>query len=154
MIDLRELIETCKAEAIASRFYPTESDHWHWFCREYSKLFHTPLFHVMTELSPEHVILSVFEEQLENRSLQKREDVEYLVEQIRRLEDPNYDANQEKEIQDLIASAEAFEEVRVKEGRPIPGIGKQIPQTLEPEKELPKQGYVNLAYLEKEDSEG
>lgn len=153
MIYLRELIEYCKAEAVANKFYQSELADWRWFCRQYSKMFFTPL-HLVESLPPEKVILSVFEEQLERFDLNKVEDLQALTEQIRRLEDPDYDENQERELQEFISAAEQFEEERLDQGKPVPSLNRRIQKVAEQAATAPpKQGMINLDYLSKQDQE-
>lgn len=152
MITFHEVVEYCKAEALAGVFYRTDSSDWRWFCRQYSEMFGVPPFQV-EQLPPEHVILYVFEKQLEQYDLEKHEDLQALIEQVHRIEDPNYDENQEQEIQDFIAAAEAYELVRKKKGKKMPDLNARIAK-IEQKKlaEPPKQGMINLSYLEEHDS--
>jgi len=147
VISLDDIIDYCKAEAISGKFYPTEVSNWRWFCREYSKTFHTPLLTVMS-MDPEHVILTVFEDGYDSRRLRKAEDVEFIVTELRRLEDPDYDANQEKVMNDWSAGIEQWEENRVAKGAPIPH--KNDPKPIPP-KPLPKEGGINLDYMSREE---
>lgn len=161
MILLREIVDYCKAIALASRLSSNEASDWRYFCREYSKMFHTPLNEVLN-LSPEHVIMSVFEEQLEKKNLNIPEEYDALVEEVQRLEDPNFDANAEKEMDDFVKGIEAFEEERVASGAPIPrpkGLKKAEPVVEQPPEEdiipddAPKQGYVDLSKFANEEEE-
>lgn len=152
-INLRDLIDYCKAEAVAAKFYQTETADWRWFCRQYSKMFFTPL-HLVKTLSPEEVVLAVFEEQLEKFDLSKVEDLQALTEQVRRLEDPDYDENQERELQEFISAAEQFEEARLDQGKPVPSLNRRIQKVAEQAQTAPpKQGMINLDYLSKQDQE-
>lgn len=141
MISLSDIIDYCRAESLASKFYPTETSDWRWFCREYSKTFHTPLPQVL-EMDPEHVILCVLEEGLDNKRLKKKEDLDSLIEELRRLQDPDYDSTVVKEVDDWVSGIEEWEDERVAAGAPLPKKGQELP------KELPKQGGINLSYLE------
>lgn len=148
MIPLNDLIDFCRAEALAGKLWPTEISDYRWFCREYSKTFHTPL-HLVLEMEAEHVILSVLEEGMDTKSLSRMEDFEKIQLELRRLEDPNYDANNERAMEDWTAGIEQWEKNRVAKGSPLPKKGKQEP-TVAP-KPLPKEGGINLAYLSKEE---
>lgn len=153
MSDLNELIQTLKAEAIANKISPNEAAYWRWVCRQYSTNFFTPLKEVL-EMDPEHVILNVFEQQLED--LDPEEHIEELMRKIYAIEDPNYEADQEKDLQDFIAMAEEEEEERLSKGRPVHWQEFDEP-TLQtktvPKEEFKKEGYVNLSYLEDSDDE-
>lgn len=151
MIPLNDIIDFCRAEALAGKLFPSEVSDWRWFCREYSKTFHTPLHVVMNEMDPEHVILCVLEEGLDNRRLSVRADFDKIVEELRRLEDPDYDANRLKEIEDWSEGIEEWEDHRVATGAPLPKKGKNNAPPQTPTKtQMPKEGGINLAYLSKE----
>jgi hypothetical protein len=152
MIRLAEIIESCKAEALAGRFSPSEVTDWRYFCREYSKTFHTPL-HLVLEMAPEQVILAVLEDQLSRKNLNVTEELEQVIEEVRRLQDPNYDANAEKVMDDFVKFAEAQEAERIKRGDPIPGPKKKGMQKLQPEPEKPTQGFVDLSRFSTETEE-
>ena len=151
MIPLNDLVDFCRAEALSGKFYPTEVSDWRWFCREYSKSFHTPLHIVMTELDPEHVILCVLEEGLDAKRLTKREDFDKIVEELRRLEDPDYDANRVKEIEDWSAGIEEWESNRQATGAPLPKKGANNAPDAPVKTQMPKEGGINLQYLSSEE---
>lgn len=150
MISLDDIIDYCRAEAISGKFYPTEISNWRWFCREYSKTFHTPLYQVM-DMDPEHVILSVFEDGYDARRLRKKEDVDAIIDDLRRLEDPNYDANQENRMADWAAGIEQWDKMRVSKGAPLPKKTDPKDPPKDPPKPLPKEGGINLSYMSKEE---
>ena len=156
MIALRDIVDFCKAEALASRFLPSEVSDWRYFCREYSKLFHTPL-HQVAALSPEHVILSVIEDQLESKNPYNDDHIEELTTELRRLEDPEYDAKAEKEIQQFVSNVEAGEKKRLARGDGIPlpsryKKAKPAPVAKEPPA-APKSGFVDLSRFANENEE-
>ncbi len=147
MIPLNDVVDFCRAEALANKLWPTEISDWRWFCREYSKTFHTPL-HIVMEMDAEHVILCVLEEGLDSKSLARREDFDKIVDELRHLEDPEYESNKEKAMEDWTAGIEEWDAQRVQKGAPLPRKGKQEPTRVP--KPLPKEGGINLAYLSKE----
>jgi hypothetical protein len=148
MITFEEIVEYCKAEALAGKLFPTEASNWRWFCREYSKAFHTPLHEVLT-MDPEHVILFVFEDNFDNKRLKKKEDLDSIILELRRLEDPNYDEKEAKQFDDWTAGIEEWEEERQRTGAPLPTkAGSKNPKPIP--KPLPKEGGINLAYLSQE----
>lgn len=152
MITLSELIDTCKSEAIFSKFSPTEASSWRWFCREYCKLFHTSL-HIVQSLSPEFIILNVFEEHFDSKSASKDEDFLFLKEQFKILKDPNYNINEEKAFDDFVANMERFESRRLKENGKIPAPKRKNNKesTEKIVKEMPKEGFIDLSYLTSEE---
>lgn len=150
-LSLSDLIDLCRAEALASKLYPTEESEYRWFCREYSKTFHTMLHVVEKDLDPEYVISRVLENGLDSYRLRKYEDFEKVVEQLRRLEDPNYDATKAREFDDFASGIEQWESQRVAEQKPIPTKQNQVKE--EPPKDPPKQGFIDLSYLEDSEDE-
>lgn len=95
----RELLQYCKAKAIADLLSPTEESVWRDACRTYSENFNTPL-HVVLKMDPEHILLNNFEKQLEDVDVDKS--VEELLESVYKIENPNYMEEQEQELQDYI----------------------------------------------------
>lgn len=164
MIDFKDLLEYCQAEAIASRVSPTEDSVWRNLCRQYSKKFHTPLSLVL-EMDPEHVILNVYEDQAEEMELEDYQKLEHVLDIIKGIEDPNYEAAKAAEQDEFDRQAELEEEERIKSGKAVhPALQRKLNEKLaadkakaegkEPEPEKPKQGFIDLSYLSKGDSEG
>lgn len=152
-MDFKSLTEYCQALALASKLSPDEEAVWRYMCRTYSKKFSTPLQEVM-ELDPEHVILSVYEEQLDE--LDPEEHVEKMLDMVYALEDPEYEAQKANELEEFIAQAEEEEIERVKNKKPIHRALRyesevSLKNLPDPE---PKSGSINLAYLEREEAEG
>lgn len=150
-MNLNDIIEFCKAQALSYKLYPSEESNYRWFCREYSKTFHTPLDQVMS-MDPEHVILCILEENLDHKRISDREDFESIVKDLRILEDPDYDSNQEKELDEFVAGIEEWDKNRNKSGTGIPtkNINKFKDEKLP---EAPKKGFVNFSYLEDSQNE-
>ena len=71
-------------------------------CRWYSKTFNTPLTVVET-LAPEHVLINYFESIFEDA------DEDKMWEEMNRAVDPDFDNNEEEEVQDFIKLIEAEE---------------------------------------------
>lgn len=156
MIEFKDLLEYCQAEAIATRMNPTEDSVFRAICREYSEMFHTPL-PVVLELDPEHVILNVYEKQAESMDIEDYQKLEHIMDTLRTIEDPNYELVKNKEQEEFDRRAEEEEEARIKAGKPVyqPKTKKTLPKDEPaPEKKLPTGGMVNLDYLSKQDSEG
>jgi hypothetical protein len=149
VISLSDVIDFCRAEALAGKLYPSDVSDWRWFCREYSKTFHTPLDLVMV-MEPEHVILCVLEEGLDSRRLKNKDDAKAVIDELRRLEDPDYEATKAKEMDDWAVGIEDWEDDRVASGAPLPKKIK-VGQKIEEPKELPKEGGINLSYLQEEE---
>lgn len=156
-MDFKELLDYCKAQAIANTLEGNELTVWRSICRSYSKKFFTPL-HIVFEMDPEEVMLAEFEDQLDGF---KEEDLENILEEVYMLEDPEYEKSKRTEIKNFIEMAEEEETERLRLGKPIHKAMKNevsIPETL-PEKpkkskeNKPSGGSINLAYLEKMDKD-
>src|ERR1035437_4224600 len=152
-IHIGEIIELARVEAIAFKLHPTPASMWRNLCREYSKKFHTELNEVL-EMSPEFVIGQVMEERLDDVNVSDPDRLEELMERIYLAEDPNYESHKEKDLQSWIGDIEAEENQRIKAGKPIDmkkASYKKAKQEAKPEipKDLPKDGFVNFDYLNK-----
>lgn len=149
--DFDLIIETCRAEAIASKLSPTSQSDWRYFCRQYSEKFSTPL-HVVLEMDPEFVILHVYESRTDSMNIE--EDIEFMMENIYAMEDPEYYSEQKKEQDEFVRKIEEEEEERLRLGEPIPGVKKKVSDEAsipDPPQDLPTEGYLNLSYLEDQD---
>ncbi len=148
-----ELLDLCSAEALASKLAPTSDSTWRKICRTYAKKFHTPLPQVL-KMSAEEVALHVFEDNLDD--LDTEEHLEQLLDLVYTLDDPEYAAQKQREIEEFDREAERQEEERVKAGRPIhPAMASDgAPQKLGSKNEskreasLPTQGAANLSDLD------
>ena len=152
-LEFKDLLDFCQAEAIANKLQPTEASVYRALCRSYSKMFHTPLREVL-DMDAEHVILNVYEEQLESADEEKYEHLEKMIDTIYQIEDPNYERTKSEAFEEDIAMYEREEAERIRLGKPIhPSLAKKGEPTLVPEPELPKHGSIDLSYLEKLDQE-
>lgn len=159
MIEFKELLEFCQAEAIANRLSPTEASVWRGICRTYSEKFHTPLAEVL-EMDPEHVILNVYESQAEDMDIEDYQKLEHIMDTLRGIEDPNYEAKKRDEQAEFDRQAELEEEERIKAGRAVhKSLQKDLDRKKASEKGEPEEpkkptgGMINLDYLSKQDSE-
>lgn len=148
MLSLKDIVDLCKAQAIANAFSADESAMWRWFCRSYSKAFHTPLAQVL-EMDPEHVVLHFYEDKFDQTDVE--EELESLLDQLDELENPDYDRNKQKELKDFIKKAEAEERARVAAGKPIHPAMLKDRGGLQLAPEMPTSGSINLSYLEQEE---
>jgi len=142
-----DLVEASTAVALASKLYPDETAIWLRYCRNYSKMFHTPLLQVM-ELNPEFVITQVMSDQLADWDIEERMDD--LLDIIGGLRDPEFDAKRERALREADKKMEEEERQRIAEGKAIHKslekdkrvITKDQPSA--PAKELPKSGGINM----------
>lgn len=156
-MDFKDLLDYCKAEAIANTLLSTELSIWRSLCRSYSKKFSTPL-HLCLDgtIPPEDILLAEFEDQLDNFDIEK--DLDTVLEQIYRIEDPDYEEKVEEEVQEFMAEAARQERERIRLGKPIHRLlGKEPNLENTPEKPPalnPKKsgGHINLSYLEREEA--
>jgi len=154
-VNLKDLIDYCRSEAISSKLSPTEESFWRNSCRIYSKNFNTPL-HVVLEMAPEHVILNVIEDNIQ--SLDLDEDLDHIIEMINELEDPDYHANKKKAMDAIEERIREEEKLRLKEGRPVHANMAKVKKepTLTPPAlttEERKGGFVNMDYLSQNENE-
>lgn len=153
MVQFKDLLDYCQAEAIANKLSPTEASMYRAICRTYSRLFHTPLAQVQA-MDPEHVILEVYEDQLESLDEDKYENLEKMLDTILAIEDPEYERVKNEKLDEDIAKYEAEEEERVRLNKPIhPSLGKPGPlDAVLPSPDAPKSGKVDLSHLDDEDN--
>lgn len=111
-----ELLQYCKAKAIADSLLPTEDSLWRSACRYYSKRFNTPLSEVM-KLDPEHILLTNFEDQLSEIDIE--ENIDSVLEQIYRMENPNYEKEEEDDVQEFIKKVESMEAKKVNDKKEL-----------------------------------
>lgn len=154
MIDLKDLLEYCQAEAIANRMNPTEDSLYRYFCREYSEKFFTPLYLVL-EMDAEHVLLNVYEKRSENIDLEDYQKLDAVLDSIKSILDPNYENIKVKEQDEFDKQAELEEEERVKDNKPVyvPKKKTLFKKEQAPVENRPTQGSINLDYLSRQDSE-
>lgn len=155
-MDFQELLDYCKAEAIANSLMNSELSVWRDLCRSYSITFSTPL-HLCLDgtIQAEDIMLAVFENQLENFDPDK--DLPNLLDQLYTLEDPNYQEERSKELEEFMVRAAEEERERIRLGKPIHKALKaeaNLKNTSEKAvEEKPKKtgGFLNLAYLQREE---
>jgi hypothetical protein len=154
LIEFKELLEFCQAEAIANKMSPTEASVWRSYCRIYSEKFHTPLAKVL-EMDPEHVILNVFEAQTENLDIEDYQKLEHIMDTLQTIKDPEYERAKAGEQAEFDRRAEEEEAKRIAAGRPVYQGKKKntFQKTDTPEDKKPTGGMVNLDYLSQSDSE-
>lgn len=152
-LDFGDFLDYCRAEALASKFEPTEDSIFRSLCREYSKKFHTPL-HVVYTLDPVDVIVNIYEDQLGDIDLDDLESLESLLDVLYSLADPNYTAEKKKEFDDFAKQAELEEEERLALGKPIhPALKDEnsLSRLGNEENKKPTSGGIDLSYLENEE---
>lgn len=157
---LQDIIDYCRAAAIADALYAGEEANYRYICRQYSKTFFTPL-HLVYSLDPEEVVRAYFEDQMDARDVDK--EIDSLLDAIYELEDPNYTSEKREELNDFIKEAEEQERKRVASNKPIhPSLRFESEVSLkntsekppEPSTEKPTGGFINLSYLADNDNEG
>lgn len=144
------LSEAAETEALLSKFISTEESQWRAVERKYSKTFFTPL-HEVRKLDPYFVLLSIIEDDFLKYTIHNEDHVEFLIERMNSILDPDYDANREKEEDEYNRKAVEEEELRLEKIK----AKKEAKDKKNKPKELPKSGGINLAYLsENQDNEG
>ena len=138
-MNIFDLLELTQAKAILSKIRPNESSVWRGIMREYSKTFHVPLTEV-PKLDPEEVLLNLYENQMDSLDLDEDKDFNRLMEKLYLLDDPEYDAQRDRdeEAANLLILEEENQKIAEK------ALKKK---SKEVKKELPLSGGLNLAYL-------
>lgn len=155
-LTFKELLQTCQAKAMDQKLNPTEESVWRGICRYYSRTFNTALTEVY-QLDPMEVMLTFYESKLEE--VDTEDQIEDILEAIYAIEDPEYEAEKRKELQDFIDRANEEEEERVRLGKPIHSkMGRKTATDKSLSKEegavelpQPKGGHIDLSYLEAEE---
>lgn len=156
-MELSEMIEWCNAKALESKLLPDEDSFYRSLCRKYSKRFHTALPSVEA-LDPMHVILAVYEDQMEDIDLEDVEALNKLMDIIMTKIDPEYEGQKAAELDEFMEAAQEEEEQRLEDNTPLlKALSKKKPKTApratQAPKELPKQGGLNLSYLADSENE-
>jgi hypothetical protein len=156
-MDFKDLLDYCKAEAISNTLLNTEVSVWRKLCRDYSERFSTPLHMCLDGTIPaEDMLLAVFEDQL--KSFDPDTDLEAMMEQIYRIEDPDYEEKADEELKEFMAKAAHEEAERIRLGKPIHKalakevqLGKNTSEKKPSEPPKKSGGHINLAYLQREE---
>jgi hypothetical protein len=106
-----DLLIFCKLKAIDSLLTPTEESTWKSFCRAYSERFCTPLPQVY-QMDMEEVIGTILEANYAD--LEPFEEIEGILEDIYKLENPEYVKEQKKESEAFVEHIEKREKNRFK----------------------------------------
>jgi len=160
MIDFNEFLGTLQAEALSDKFQPTQTSVWESICRQYSKKFFTPL-HVVLKMDPEFVVRQNYADQMDEANFDDH--LENFIDLLKHLEDPEYDADTEKDLKNFIAQAEAEEEDRKSKGLPLSSIfrkghkiskvKKKAEKVVQQEVDQPKSGSIDLSHLGDDENE-
>lgn len=113
---IQDLIDVCRIESISTKIQPTMASLYRGFCREYSKVFHTPL-HLVFNLDPELVLTNLFEDKIADSPLDKN--VDMWLKTIKLVEDPNYEEVMEKDLDNFVERALEEEKERLKSGTSV-----------------------------------
>ena len=142
----QEILNACQIEALDSTLNPTEDYVYRKMCRAYSMKFNTPLLEVY-KMDLEHIAQNLLE--LKHEDVDVEDSIDSIIELINKIEDPNYQANEDKEMDEFVKASEELEEERLKQGLKPGSIKKSL---LKKEEEKPKiqpqGGSINLSYLE------
>jgi len=160
-MSFRELIETCQSIALADRLIPSDEANWHYFCREYSKTFHTPL-HEVLKMQPEFICTTMFSESFAKLDLE--EQMDDITDIIGSLSDPEYDIKRERAYREEMRKIVEEENLRLESGEAVhPSLEKDKAIIAPPNesneefKEPPKSGGINMnliRQLQNQDKEG
>lgn len=137
-MDFYGLLEHIQVKSILFALSPNDQSIWRGMCREYSEKFHTPL-HVVYELDAEFVLTNLFETEFSTKNVKKN--LDEILDRLYRMRDPNYEAMDNAELEDLVDAVLNKEMKRKGEIRNDPKI----------EEPKPTQGGVNFAGLDRMD---
>jgi hypothetical protein len=107
---LQDLFTYCQVKALDDKLNPTLETEWKAITRAYSERFHVPLPQVR-QMDPESVISEVLEAQYEE--IDVFEKIEHILEEIYRIDDPNYDKQQKIDMDAFIKVVEKREKKRL-----------------------------------------
>lgn len=153
-MELKELTDFCRAEALSNKLLPTNESVWRIICRNYSKKFNEPLTSCLNgTIDPEQIILNLYEDQLDD--IDEEENIEKLLDVIYDLEDPEYEAQKEEMLKQVDEDAEKEEQERLAKGKPIhPSMKREVSTKMENPVEQPKSGSIDLSYFHDSKNEG
>jgi hypothetical protein len=132
----KELLEYCRLQAISDVLSPTVESVYRDACRNYSKTFHTELEKVF-QLDPEKVLRANYEEQLQDIDIE--ENIEVLLEEVYRIENPDYDRDKETDLQDYIKNIQKEEYEKAQSKKTLPEKENPIPPN------MPTGGSINAS---------
>jgi hypothetical protein len=160
-MSFRDLIESSQAIALAEKLHPDDVANWHYFCREYSKTFFTPL-HEVLKFDPQFVITQMYAEIFSK--LDPEEQFEEIGDIINSLSDPEFDIKRERAYREEMRRIVEEENERLERGESVhPSLDKGKALAAQPEpsneilKDLPKSGGLNMDVirrLQNQDREG
>lgn len=149
-MNIYDLVDLAEATALDSKLNPTEESTWRSIERLYSKMFSTPL-HLVSTLDPLEVIIALEENKFDSLNIQDDEDLNKILDRLYSLQDPEYDANREKEEEEYNKQAVKEEEQRLAK---IAAKNAKKTEQANPAVD-PKKGGINLAYLaQNQENEG
>lgn len=148
-----DIIQSARAIAIANKLRPDEIAFWHSICREYSKLFSTPL-HLVLKMDPEYVILEVYSDQMSEWN--EEDKLEEFLDMIGYLKDPDYDSTKARLLREENQKIIEEEHERIRLNKPIhESLVKKEEKKLESKpKEIPKSGGINMGLIKQLQNDG
>lgn len=160
MMNIKDLLDYCRAQAIINTLGNDEVSVWRSICRTYSNKFATPLHLCLNGTIPaEDIMLAVFEDQLEDF---KEDDLENLLDTLYGIEDPEYERRKEDDLEEFMEKAERDEEERLRKGKPVHkssndevSLSSKKTVLKKPLREEPlKGGGVDFSHIQDEEKEG
>ena len=146
-MNIFDILEHAHSKALLNKLKPDEDAIWRGMLRKYSKTFNVSKIEA-AKIDPEEIALDLYENQLDDLDLDDERDFSRFMDRLYTLDDPNYDAEHDKE--EEAANQKILDEENEKIAK------KALKKTKEePKKELPKQGGINLGYLaDQQNNEG
>ena len=143
-MNIFDILEHAHSKALLNKLVPDEAAIWRGMLRKYSKTFNISIIDA-EKMNPEDIALALYENQLDDLDLDDDRDFSLFMDRLYTLDDPNYDAEHDKE--EEAANQKILDEENEKIAKKA--LKKANPKA-EPKKELPKQGGINLNYLSKQ----
>lgn len=94
-----EFLEFHQIKAVYSALNPGFESVWRAKCREYSIKFHTPL-HLVHTMDPEFIVQNLYEDEYNKKHVNNN--LDEILDQLRRIKDPTYEPLPQQEIEDLV----------------------------------------------------
>jgi hypothetical protein len=142
-LNVYDLMNLAEAKAILGKLSPDEHTTWRTIERNYSKIFFTPL-HEVHKLDPEFVLLSLYENNIQDKNLDEDSELNDLLTRLNKLTNPDFDAAFEADEEEY--NRQAVKEEENKQAKKAAKKAAKVRKNSKPEC-LPKSGGINLEYL-------
>lgn len=133
-----KIFEHCEIRAIQDAVDPTNDSIYKIKCRDYSKIFFTPLHEVM-KLDPVFVISTLYEEKY--RPIEIESELDNILEKLYTIKDPTYTKISKEDLEDLMVNVLNKEIRRLSKKKPTPA---NIQSEIKESESKPKSGSMSF----------